>query len=81
MTYLSLHHNPIATHNQYAKLIMSHFPSVRVLDYNKVAKVTPQTDFDTINHNTELSKLKKQLLEAKTMDEVQQIENLIAGLK
>lgn len=77
---LTLHHNPIATDPNYAAIVMKAFPSVKTLDYHKVAKVTPST-YEPDQQNDQLATLKKQLLEAKTMDEVQQIEKLILEAK
>eukprot|EP00834_Sanchytrium_tribonematis_P000983 NODE_20_length_44879_cov_0.624654.p30 type:complete len:199 gc:universal NODE_20_length_44879_cov_0.624654:38319-38915(+) len=82
---LTLYDTPLESIKQYRILVCRRFRNLRVLDYEKVRLVEKQdtSEINTILQKVEpkedkiLSGLKKQLVNANTMDEIQQIEKLI----
>eukprot|EP00835_Amoeboradix_gromovi_P002822 NODE_168_length_16247_cov_0.199591.p8 type:complete len:198 gc:universal NODE_168_length_16247_cov_0.199591:15903-15310(-) len=82
---MSLHDTPLETIKNYRLLVIRKFTKLNILDYEKVKLVERQSDVAIDTTITELipevdavlSNLKKQLINASTLEEIQQIEHLI----
>ena len=89
LTNMTLHDTPLETIEHYRLLVIRKFPSLHILDYHKIKQrerlSTVSIDTNIVEQepveDVRLVKLKEQLINASTLDEIQQIEQLILAHK
>ena len=82
---LTLHDTPLETIHHYRLLVIRKFPSLQVLDYQRIKLIERNSNVEIDTNiaeqepveDFELIKLKQQLTNATTLEEIQQIEQLI----